>query len=286
MILIYSIIKNDFNINSFISKLNNYLNANINNYDDIITCILFTTIDLNIMNIGNVKIKKMDTLFFNYKEYFSNYNYCIEVDQNTNLNTILNYTTCQYISLTNTNTRTNIFFTSEEIEKIQKINKNVKIDYNQYIDFSDKNIKFFNIQGLNKLNWFNTIQYLYDKCIEFNIDINNEKLLVLYYMLYSQYINFIEIQEDEVGVINVISEVDVVKPEDIKLSLWLIKKTACKQLLDNRVQLIENTYLKKDCVKKNKHDPFDKIYVTIGKRFKLSYQQNLNHFFIVEHYFS
>jgi hypothetical protein len=293
MILIYSIIKNDFN-NSIV-KIKNNLNifSSKLNEDTIKINYLLFIINSNEEQIINENIIYINDSILDIYQHFNNYKYCIEINENTNLKYILDYESCEYINNIYIN---DIFtkryhFTTEEMNKIIFFYK-YNILNNPLIVNNDSTI--FNINGLNKINWFNTIQYLYNKCIELNIDINNDKLMALYQMFYPQYVNLKEqqviIEDEDKHVITddeIISEL-LQETKEINYKrpdVWLIKKTACKQLFDNRIICIENTYLKKNCVKENKHDPHDKIYVTIGKKFKLSYQQNLNHFFIIEHYF-
>ena len=321
MILIYSIVKNDFN-NSIV-KIKNNLNIFLSklNKDTIEINYLLFIVNNNEEHIINENIIYINNSILDIYQYFNDYKYCIEINQNTDLRHILDYESCEYINniFTNNIITKNYYFTTEEMNKIIFFNK-YNILNNPLV--VNNNSTIFNINGLNKINWFNTIQYLYNKCIELNIDINNEKLIALYQMFYPQYTNYIEqqvikeeeeqviIEEDEQVIIEeneqviieedeqvIIEEEQVITDDEIisellqetiiykKPDVWLIKKTACKQLFDNRIICIENTYLKKNCVKENKHDPYDKIYVTIGKKFKLYHQQYLSYFFVVEYHF-
>jgi hypothetical protein len=154
------------------------------------------------------------------------------------------------------------------------------------------------------------MQYLHDKCIELNISINDEKLLIIYQLLYPQYINLninkldyiypnmSEIIEDKENNIELnkedkfeIFDNNIIFDDDITLEsnwsvyykpdIWLIKRSACKNLLTNHILTLEYTQLKKNCVKENKNDPTDKINISVGKKLRLSGIQTLNHFYKV-----
>ena len=98
MILIYSIIKNDFN-NSIV-KIKNNLNifSSKLNEDDIKINYLLFIINSNEKQIINENIIYINDSILDIYQYFNDYKYCIEINQNTNLKHILNYESCEYIN--------------------------------------------------------------------------------------------------------------------------------------------------------------------------------------------
>jgi hypothetical protein len=279
MILIY-INNNHENLELLISNVNIFLSKSklLNKQFNII---IYSK--QNIIINHNIKIISTNFIYENIENI--EYEYIIEIDDHINLNIFLSYEfninnniTCNY-----TNNKLEYYFTKDEIKLLSNISKKkfINIDVDNILD----SIKIYNINNLKKVNWFNTMQYLHNKCNELNIDINNKKLLILFQLLYPQYIQlekFEEHIEDTVEEhIEDIVEINI-QEKIQKPNVWLIKQSACKKLLTNYVICLEDTYLKKNRVKENKRDPTDKIFVRIGKKFKLSYMQNLNYFYIVE----
>jgi len=255
----------------------------------------------------------------------TNHNFIIELDNIKDLNYFLdNYKLTEYISSNYTNNNLQHYFTSNEIILLGKINKK----FNNLNITHIGTIKIYNVHGLKKLGWSNTIDYLYNKCNELNIEINNEKLLILYQILYPQYINLMEINlilepelepklepklepelepelelESELELELEPTKEPIIEPltteiinsipnllldalntiMNKKYNIGLIKRSSCKLLLDGHIICIENTYLKKNRVKVNKYDPHDRIPIIVGKKFKLSKEQYLNFFYIVEY---
>lgn len=309
MILIY--IHNTQNIELLISNVNIFLNKSkiLNKYFDIV---IYSSQNASITHNLNI-IDNSNDFFYKNLEH-SNHNYIIEVDDTVNLNIFLSYEFNKHDNnyiISNYNNSISNYFTEDDIKKISKKTiTTVKIQ-------TPDSIKIYNLNNLKKISWYNTMHYLHNKCNELHIYINDKKLLILFQLLYPQYIELqkfeeyiekepeiIEIKQEKIEVIleelEELEEELVEEQEDINLdkieeiireierkfknsTVWLIKQSACKKLLNDYVQCLENTYLKKNSIKENKKDPYDKIYVRIGSKFKLSYLQNLNHFYLVEH---
>lgn len=302
IIYIYNVTNIDLfilNVNIFLNKLK-LLNNNI--YDIIIVSNHIPTIN------HNIKIISENLIFKNIEN--SNYENIIEIDYSIDLNTFLsyefnkdNYITCNYTNYNNC-------FSDDDLKILPKITK--RIDINTIINNIPDSIKIYNLNNLKKINWINTMDYLQKKCKELNVDVNNQKLLILFQLLYPQYITLQEFdkyiekevkikettiedkeyekiketiiednKQDEKIKENIIEE-EIIEDNTIK-NIWLIKRSSCKVLLNNYVLSIEDTILKKNCVRENKTDPTDKINIRIGKKLKLCLSQNLNHFYIVEY---
>lgn len=302
IIYIYNVTNIDLfilNVNIFLNKLK-LLNNNL--YDIIIVSNHIPTIN------HNIKIISENLIFKNIEN--SNYENIIEIDYSIDLNTFLsyefnkdNYITCNYTNYNNC-------FSDDDLKILPKITK--RIDINTIINNIPDSIKIYNLNNLKKINWINTMDYLQKKCKELNVDVNNQKLLILFQLLYPQYITLQEFdkyiekevkikettiedkeyekiketiiednKQDEKIKENIIEE-EIIEDNTIK-NIWLIKRSSCKVLLNNYVLSIEDTILKKNCVRENKTDPTDKINIRIGKKLKLCLSQNLNHFYIVEY---
>jgi hypothetical protein len=292
------------NINTFLNKI-----KELNNQYDLIIYSNETPKENCSLNI-----QKYDIEHYFYKHINdTNYNYIIEINDLINLNFILSYKleSIEYINCNVINNNIGDYFSIEDQDKFNKINKH----FNKNINNFSNSIKIYNVKNLKKINWFNTMDYIYNKCIELNININNQKLIILYQLLYPQYIHLEDIQHIDIQIehpndiqINKI-DIQIENPNDIqsndidiqienlndtdiqientndiqiiKSDIWLLKKSSCKRLLNNYVLTIENTVLKKNSVKENKYDPTDKISVGVGKKFKLINHQYLHFFYIV-----
>ena len=278
MIIIY--IYNKSNLTLLITNVHNFLNKSnlLNKQFDI-------TIYSNVIPSINHDLKIVNYDHSNYylcKNIESiEYEYVIEMDDNFDLNILLSYDfnsnnniVCNFI-----NNKLENYFSDDDIKLLPKIIKNKNTNINNFPD----SIKIYNLDNLRKINWINTMDYLQNKCKELNIDVNNQKLLILFQLLYPQYITLqefekykeVEVKEDE--------KIIEIKKEILIKNIWLIKRSSCKVLLNNYVLSIEDTILKKNCVQENKADPTDKINIRIGRKLKLCSSQNLNHFYIVEY---
>jgi hypothetical protein len=296
MILIY--IYNTKNLDLLISNVNIFLSKS-NIFNVVIYSNIISTI---IHNITIINYETPTYILYDNIEY----EYVIEVDDNFDLNILLSYEfdTNNIITCNYTNNKLENYFSEEEVKLLPKIIKNKSININNIPD----SIKIYNLNNLKKINWFNTMNYLHNKCNELNININNQKLLILFQLLYPQYITLEEfkikyIEEVEEKVVNeeveekvvnedveekvIFEEVKKIKKQINQIyyrnsDVWLIKKSACKILLNNYILCLEDTILKKNNVRENRYDPYDKISVRLGKKFKLSELQNLNYFYLVE----
>jgi len=267
MFLIY--IYNPINLDLLILKACHFLNKQKNEYN----IIIYSTISKTINNNLTILDEKTIDLFYKKIETFD-YEYIIELDADDNLDFLLcyqnnldNYITCNY----NENKNINDYFTIDESNSFAKINK--KLQSIKQLNNFPSSIKIYNIHNLKKIDWFNTMQYLHNKCIELNININNDKLLIIYQLLYPQYINLNinkldyiysnmwdifkdtnEIKEDA----TIIEDTNILENEwtlSYRPDVWLIKRSSCKNLLNNYILTLENTKLKKNCVK----DPLFRI---------------------------
>ena len=208
---------------------------------------------------------------------------------------------CEYIKGTISNNTILDLFSVEDLKKINKtINTSIKL-----LDYSNNTV-LFNINGLIKISFFETIQYLYEKCKDLNIVVSLEQLLSLHQILYPLYVETIEEnicideQLDEPEELYKLEEpIDLCKPDELynlnksyELNnyeiiiikpkiIWLINKDHCKAILNKRVICCYNTILKKHSVRENKNDPTDKIRISIGTKLKLIDEQNNNFYYKV-----
>jgi len=285
MILIY--IYNTKNLELLISNVNIFLEKQHSLFDIIIYSNQTPTTNHNLQILSY----NVDDYFFYPNVKNSTYDFIIEINDTVDLNIFLSffvdyekYISCNYKMINN-------YFNENDLKLIPNITKKKNIDLN--VNSIPDSIKIYNVNNLKKINWVNTMEYIHNKCIEFDININNEKLLVLYQILYPQYIelqelkDYIEKNEDEEQKSNELTseykKLELYTHEYKKENIWLIKRSACKKLLNNYVVSIDNTYLKKNNVKENKNDPTDKIYVRIGKKFKLSWIQKFTFFYVVDY---
>jgi len=199
---------------------------------------------------------------------------------------------CEYIKGTISNNTILDLFSLEDLKKLNKtFDTSIKL-----LDYSNNTV-LFNINGLIKISFFDTIQYLYEKCKNLNIVVSLEQLLSLHQILYPSYIEIIEKntcideQLDKSEELYILdkpeklnkteelnnSEITIIKPKII----WLINKDHCKAIINKRVICCYNTILKKHSVRENKNDPTDKIRISIGTKLKLIDDQNNNFYYKV-----
>ena len=207
----------------------------------------------------------------------------LEFTKNSNIIDNNSIYLCDYIKGTVSNNTILDLFSIDDLKKLNKtINTSIKL-----LDYSNKTV-LFNINGLIKISFFDTIQYLYKKFKDLNIVVSLEQLLCLHQVLYPLYVESTEEnicineQLDELDDLDDLesNELELIKIE-ITPIIWLINKDHCKALLNKRVICCYNTVLKKHSVRENKNDPTDKVRISIGTKLKLIDYQNNNFFYKV-----
>jgi hypothetical protein len=259
----------------------------------------------------NIKILHVDNKllpFYTYK-LFKNYTYCIELE--LDYNAIINVDDINVRDICTgykiVNSLTDIF-NENSLEKIKLINKN--INFSLFNNKIINNFKIYNISSLHNNTFYENIVYIYEKFLSNNVILTNIQLFTIYQLLYPNYISYVlletikELIEEEVGDIinNNLKILDEKLDNNLETNLkikindsyfnyyfrnnidttnWYVIKKYFKIINNNTILSLQDTYIKKNGVKENKNDPYDKINLPIGRRLKLKNYQPFEYFYNV-----